>query len=416
MLKILAVFFWLLALSTSQLNALDLDEKLKLVIGIYNLKPISCEIDQRLIDDRISPIGDIVFNTTVLSGNHDTSCSTCHIDEKHLTDGLSISIGVGAGENKSDRQKSTGVIVPRNSFTLFGRAGPNFDAFFWDGKVHEIDDLIYSPIGEGYSLGFKSPLAVAAALPILARDEFLGKIAFFNNNKSLSEINPSYYKEKFNAANKIIKEIVISEDKRYLPLQKAIKNAGVSVDDVDLAFIGNSLASFIAKKTSDCKLSDWEKYLEGDPASLSVGQKKGAIIFFGKGRCAACHSGNSFSDFEFHSIGTPQGEFGTHIHSQDLGRGEVTFKLEDRFKFRTPPLIGASKTMPYGHNGVFKNLESVISFHINPIPFFVKNGWTSEKEILTYGKLLSSRSSKLGFIEIKDRNELLSVVDFINSL
>ena len=73
MLKILVVFFWLLALSTSQLNALDLDEKLKLVIGIYNLKPISCEIDQRLIDDRISPIGDIVFNTTVLSGNHDTS-------------------------------------------------------------------------------------------------------------------------------------------------------------------------------------------------------------------------------------------------------------------------------------------------------------------------------------------------------
>ena len=72
--------------------------------------------------------------------------------------------------------------------------------------------------------------------------------------------------------------------------------------------------------------------------------------------------------------------------------------------------------MPYGHNGVFKNLESVISFHINPIPFFINNGWTSEKEILTYGKLLSSRSSKLGFIEIKDRNELLSVVDFINSL
>ena len=41
---------------------------------------------------------------------------------------------------------------------------------------------------------------------------------------------------------------------------------------------------------------------------------------------------------------------------------------------------------------------------------------TSEKEILTYGKLLSSRSSKLGFIEIKDRDELLSVVDFIKSL
>ena len=111
MLRILTVFFWLLTLSNSQLKALDLDEKLKLVIQIYKLKPISCEIDQTLIDDRLLPIGDIVFNTSVLSGNHDTSCSTCHIDEKHLTDGLPISIGVGAGGNNADRQKSTGVIL-----------------------------------------------------------------------------------------------------------------------------------------------------------------------------------------------------------------------------------------------------------------------------------------------------------------
>jgi len=54
-------------------------------------------------------------------------------------------------------------------------------------------------------------------------------------------------------------------------------------------------------------------------------QKRGALIFFAKGRCSQCHSvaGDSnemFSDFKMHVIGVPQiaPEFG-------VGKGNVVF-------------------------------------------------------------------------------------------
>ncbi|MFT2112741.1 hypothetical protein [Marinomonas sp. 2405UD68-3] len=142
----------------------------------------------------------------------------------------------------------------------------------------------------------------------------------------------------------------------------------------------------------------------------------GAITFFGKGRCAGCHNGKFFTDFKFHSIGTPQGEFGTHIQRQDIGRAGVTYELKDRYLFRTPPLIGVSHTAPYGHNGVFETLEEVILFHINPIPFFMDKGWSSKKELLTYGKLVSSRSEILGYIDVSSEFELSALEAFLQTL
>ncbi|OXD76775.1 hypothetical protein CA163_41260, partial [Vibrio parahaemolyticus] len=67
------------------------------------------------------------------------------------------------------RLASDGAVVPRNAFTLFARGDSRFNTFFWDGKVQAIDGKIFSPVGEGSSLGFDSALAVAAVLPLLAR-------------------------------------------------------------------------------------------------------------------------------------------------------------------------------------------------------------------------------------------------------
>ncbi|MGY8872403.1 MAG: His-Xaa-Ser system-associated MauG-like protein [Pseudomonadales bacterium] len=395
--------------------SLSFDEQLKLVIDVYNLKPVTCNINKQLIDKRLTAVGEVVFNTPVLSGDKDTSCSTCHIDDLHLTDGLPISIGVGGKGEGAMRMLSDGVVVPRNSFTLFGRAADNYKVFFWDGKVHEFNGQIFSPIGEGYSLGFNSALAVAAVMPLLARDEFLGRQSITSSNEHLTSINEAYYQDKLIAANKMLRRVLNNKnDSDVQKLRQALKTA--EVNEPDLPLIGNALASFIASKVSACTQSAWERYLSGQKDALSLEQKKGALVFFGKGRCAGCHSGSLFTDFKFHSIGAPQGEFGTHIHRQDIGRAGVTFLLEDRFKFRTPPLIYVSKTPPYGHNGTFKTLEEVVLFHINPIPFFYQNGWSSERELLTYGKLLTSRSDTLGFIDINRGEELSWLLSYLKSL
>ncbi len=47
------------------------------------------------------------------------------------------------------------------------------------------------------------------------------------------------------------------------------------------------------------------------------------------------HQGPLFSDFKFHSIGVR--DFGLDCH--DLGRYVATQRLEDKYKFRTAPLV-----------------------------------------------------------------------------
>ena len=414
--KITLTTFVLLALFPLKIFALSLDDKVQLIIDVYELSDKGCAPDTNEPESNfaLAEVGKIFFNTSILSGDKDTSCSTCHLDSEFLTDGLALSIGVGGIGEGADRANSQGVIVPRNAFTLFGRSHPEFTTFFWDGKIQEKDGLLYSPIGEAYSMGFNSPLSVAAVLPVLARDEFLGKMAIYGNSKNLESVNSSYYQDKVPAINQILIELLSNtKDPEVIELKESLVNIGA--DSLDLPLVGNALASFIRRLTSECVSTPWNEYLQGNRSALSDEEKKGAVSFYGKGRCASCHGGNFFSDFDFHSIGVPQGEFGTHIHKQDIGRASVTFNLKDRYKFRTPPLLYVSQTAPYGHNGAFETLEDAVLFHINPIPYFLSHSWTSKSESFSYGSILSTRSDTLGYIELNE-SEMAEVISFLRAL
>ena len=393
-------------------HAQDSDRTLKLIVDTYGLEYDGCMVDPTLIDPSLLGIGEVVFNSNVLSGDADTSCSTCHLDNKNLTDGLPISVGVGGVGEGHDRMLSNGVLVPRNAFTLFGRASRDFTTFFWDGKVEASEGRIFSPIGNGFEKGFESPLSVAAVLPILARDEFLGRQSFFSSSEHLVTVDSAYFESKLDAMNSVLSTIVESE--KGTELRTALADAGLEGATLDL--IGNALASFIAQKNTDCQESPWQQYLGGKLSALSDKQKNGAVLFFGKGRCAACHSGTVFSDFNYYSLGVPQGGFGPHIHGQDIGRASVTYDQDDRFMFRTPPLIGVSKTQPYGHNGTFESLRDVVLFHLNPVPFLADKGWDSDREFFNYGKVLGRRAIMLTHIDISSERELSDILAFLEAL
>lgn len=410
------LFFCLNFFSTIS-YAVDNDKKISMIIDMYDLKPVSCDVDSDIIDERLVEIGNVIFNTSVFSGSKDTSCSTCHIDDAHLTDSLPISVGVGGiGEGIERLKSGSGVIVPRNSFTLFTRASRGYKTFFWDGKVEEKDGVIYSPIGNGYDKGFKSALSVAAIIPLLARDEFLGIQSLLDSSEHLDLINSEYYEDKIDAFNLILKKIIeeSEEDENIVALKEAIEGSGI--DNLTADIVGNSLASFIATKVSSCTPSKWDEYLNGNLEALTENQKDGAVVFFGSGRCSSCHSGSYFTDFDYNSIGVPQGNFGPYLFGQDIGRAGITYKLDDRFKFRTPSLIFLSKTAPYSHNGTFKNLNEIVEFHINPIGFLKDYYWQSEEEYLTYNKILSVRSNLLQYIDIRKDSELNALVDFLDAL
>jgi cytochrome c peroxidase len=52
--------------------------------------------------------------------------------------------------------------------------------------------------------------------------------------------------------------------------------------------------------------------------------------------------------------------------ARDVGRMGESDALEDAYRFRTPSLRNVALTAPYGHNGAFPTLESIIRHHADP--------------------------------------------------
>ena len=114
--------------------------------------------------------------------------------------------------------------------------------------------------------------------------------------------------------------------------------------------------------------SPFDRYLRGDRTALSDSEKRGAIIFFGKGNCGLCHSGPHLSDFQFASIASPQlgpGKEGSPP-PDDRGLGIRTMDPADNYKFRVPPLRNVAVTGPWLHSGAYMTLRGVVEHHLDP--------------------------------------------------
>lgn len=92
---------------------------------------------------------------------------------------------------------------------------------------------------------------------------------------------------------------------------------------IDFSMFGRAIAEF--EFTLIFANAPIDQFARGEFAAMSIPEVKGALIFFGKSGCVACHavagkSNEMFSDFKMHVIGVPQivPEFG-------LGKGNVIF-------------------------------------------------------------------------------------------
>jgi len=102
----------------------------------------------------------------------------------------------------------------------------------------------------------------------------------------------------------------------------------------------------------------FDRYKAGDKTALSDAAERGRKVFFGKGRCTACHTGPSFSDFAFHNIGV-----GVDAQEPDLGRYQVTRVEGDKGAFKTPALREIARQAPYMHDGSLPTLEAVVEYY-----------------------------------------------------
>jgi cytochrome c peroxidase len=139
------------------------------------------------------------------------------------------------------------------------------------------------------------------------------------------------------------------------------------------------------------KPSPFDDFMAGNSEAMSPAAVRGARLFVGRAGCAECHTGHTFTDFDFHNIGAPQaGEYARPVDDGRYGGlGALTANMFNRKgdfsddktdtaylqelmgdapvslkgKFKTPSLRNVAKTAPYMHDGVYATLWDVVNHY-----------------------------------------------------
>jgi cytochrome c peroxidase len=408
-----------------------LDQKLRKIADLYGLSPLNI---RRYEADPKWKLGQALFFDPVLSGNRDVSCSTCHLLQYALSDGLPRSIGANGDGLGVDRKLLKGTPVhPRHSLDLWNRDNNAVSAFFWDGHIEVLDArkrVFRSPLGNALPIGFQNAMAVQAIFPITIPDEMLGYFGEHSSstlpaphaNKVNDLVTSSFYRSsvaKIQSVHEQLLNRLLARNSIPEPWQQQYRamfhNAYPQkrFKDLSIVDLGNALSHFeeLAFASAD---SAWDRYVGGDSKAISEKAKVGAIVFYGSGRCAACHSGPLFSDFQYHGVGVFSKINVDGKYVNDLGRGGVTGDPGERYHFRTSPLRNVTKFGPYFHDGSTAALSETLIRHLEPL---AKSGTYNPDGSFTISKDQAESVSPILASGIKlTKNEIQSLVAFLETL
>ena len=282
------------------------------------------------------------------------ACATCHLTRFGSADGLPNAVGIfGVGEGP-ERAFTEGKIVPRNTLPLWARGGVDFNVFFWDGKVDFADPSKLSQFGD--AVPSSDPLVTAVHLPPVEIREMI------DDDRDLSR-----YKGESNALahdlyERILERLILTEPDAVQQLAGQLQKPVV---DLSFGDVARAVAAFIRSEFR-MQVTRLHQYVFAN-GKLTDHELSGGIIFYGKGKCANCHTGPYFSDLRFHALPLPQLGFGKNGFGVDYGRFNVTFDPDDLYRFRTPPLFNVSQTAPYGHSGSLPSVHDAIIAHFDPL-------------------------------------------------
>jgi cytochrome c peroxidase len=173
----------------------------------------------------------------------------------------------------------------------------------------------------------------------------------------------------------------LREDPVYVEAFPAHFGAGV-LEDVDAAYAAmtRAIAAFERTETFAPFDSKYDRFLRGE-AELTREEELGRLLFFSEQftNCNQCHQlrrsaidpRETFTDYSFHNIGTPENAALRALNGVAPGTVDDGLALNpavagdpaQRGKFRTPTLRNVAVTGPYMHNGVFADLRTVMLFY-----------------------------------------------------
>ncbi len=197
------------------------------------------------------------------------------------------------------------------------------------------------------------------------------------------------------------------------------------------ADIGKVIAAYV--ETLSPMASQWDVWVDaatddpGKTAAIPPQVREGFVLFTGKARCAQCHAGPLFTDFDFHNTGLPArvgqppdlgrqaglvalraDPFNCLGPFSDAGPGDcmplefLNMSMERSFgAFRTPSLRGVSQRSALGHAGQVATLRQMV-MHYNNAPASPLRNMTSGgriSEIVPLGLSQSEVDSLIAFLE-----------------
>jgi cytochrome c peroxidase len=341
------------------------------------------------VNSDVVQLGKHLFYSKSLGGDRDSACVSCHHPMLGGGDNLCLPVGVGAelpdllGAGRFHDSNSFaydgGPNVPRNAPTTFNIAGWD-NVLFHDGRVESMGKTPGKNGNDGLgirtpdsSYGIADPKAggtltqAQARFPITSNEEMKGFNHLTKDNQTIRE----YLAQRlggYGEAQGELNDHSFWLDKFKEAFRQPEANAEQLITEQNISF---ALAQYELSQVFTN--NPWLSYIKGDTTALNDSAKRGAILFYqskdeGGAGCVSCHSGDFFTDEQFHNIAAPQlghGKGDGASGHEDYGRYRETKQESDKFAFRTPSLLNVAHTGPWMHSGAYENLTDSVKHSVN---------------------------------------------------
>jgi cytochrome c peroxidase len=379
----------------------DVDQQLGITLRKLGFTgSVEKSLEQRLgrkLDRRLANVGRMLFFDQVSNLHNDNTCSGCHSPSHGFGDTLSMAIGVqsnllvGPHRQGPRNQRRTPSVVNT----------PFYPNLMWNGRFSATSG---DPFDN--SLGFRFP-EPEGTRKFPANDPLVRHLLIAQAHMPPTELNeaagftgvrtgidPRFF--QFDDGKGMRVPALDASGYRNDPIRAAVVQRLNAVPEyvarfgdifhevragvpIDIVMFGRAIAEF--EFTLVRANAPIDRFARGETTAMTEQEKHGALLFFGKANCVACHavSGKSnemFSDFQMHNIGVPQiapyfgvGKGNTIFdgpgEDEDFGLGQITGLVQDRYKFRSSPLRNVALQPAFFHNGSFTVLEHAIRHHLN---------------------------------------------------
>ncbi|MBV1907899.1 MAG: c-type cytochrome [Kangiellaceae bacterium] len=340
-------------LLTHKLNHSSINLSVAAVLGIALMGCGTSSSKDPLVFETKAVLGESLYSDVNLSLNRTQSCATCHnpevgfIDNRLDADGQTSAVSLGDdGISLGDRNTPTASYARFSpDFHIgtkqrFNSQQPDYvgelGGQFVDGRETDLQGQAEGPPTNPIEMGMADKASVVAR--IQENEDYVNAFEFL-------------YGE----------DIFANSDEAYSAMAESIA---------------------VFEKTDEFSPFDskYDRFLKGeylyDPLSKSAA---GKALFFSQQftNCATCHQlhpnshpQETFSSYEYHNIGVPVNDTvrlsngkPANFVDQGLLDNEAVSENTARGKFKTPTLRNVAVTGPYMHNGVFRELKTVMEFY-----------------------------------------------------